>query len=959
MVRFLNSLRIALCALLLITLAADAAPASPQPSQKADKRQKKEKKQARQNGATDTAQPAEKDSTAGGGSSDPEEVSIVADHQSKTGDLQLAEGYVIATLGDFRLQADRVTFNSATGDMVAEGNVIFDEGTDQRVTARRAEINWNSRRGVFWDTTGFTNRTQTGEYLYFNAERIEKTGPGTYELFNATVTSCEDAVPKWSFSARRAALEVDDRLKLHNSVFRVKTLPVFVLPYAWIPVTKTERQSGFLIPTTGSSNQKGRTIKTAYYQTLGQSADITFRNDVYTARGLGFGGEFRAQTDEKSFMRLGVFTVKDRLFGEPGENQGGTAFIGEAVQHLPRGWLAVGNVSLVSSLRFRQAFSDDISQVIDPRRESTFYANNNTGNVSFNFLASNETIRLFRPNAGTPDESLPGAGTDFDVKIRRAPAIDLTFYPKRLIASLPIYFSFESSAGAFKREETVDDATVLVTPSAVQRFDFKPRITVPLATFAGIAVTPSLSLRETFYTSSIDPDVPMFVPERFALTSNDPRLNSASSEFDPDITLFDRNALDSVTTESISRRYAELEVDIRPPGLEKDFLNDDGSRRFKHLIEPYLTYRLIKGIGDEFDEIIRFDESDAIANTNEFEYSIVNRFFTTRRTSNLSRRRDRRPVAQPDQMDTARPDRSDRRKKREDRKEQASGDDAQKKAKLETGERAEMSQGGRAAARQGRDADDEATDVESLKPGNEDSPAQPYEFLTVKVSQKYFIDRNFGGALVEGRRNQFYPINTLSGFTFGGRTRSFSPLNVKLRYRPLSTMYADVRMDIGRDDSAVRNLTVGGGVATDNLSVSASYNLSRRIDLAPNRFEPGTFPGNQLTTTVQFGDETRGLYGGARIGYDFTDRFVTADSISTGRLRYSRSFMGYQWDCCGLQFNYNTFKAGLRNESSLSFTFSLAGLGSFGSDQFSQLGGGPGARNRGRRARRRAFEDNY
>jgi LPS-assembly protein len=970
MVRFSYSLRIALCALLLITLAADLALALP-PPQKADKQEKRERKRAKRNDANagGTSQPAENGRAPAGGSSNAEEVSIVADRQTQNGDLVIAEGYVNVILGEFRVQADHMTYNRATGDMVAEGNVIFDEGMDQRVTARRAEINLNSRRGVFWDTTGFTNRTQTGEYLYFNAERIEKTGPDTYEMFNATVTACEDAVPKWSFSARRAELEVDDRLKLHNSVFRIKMLPVFVMPYSWIPVTKTERKSGFLLPTTGSSNQKGRTIKTAYYQTLGQSADITFRNDVYTARGLGFGAEFRAQTDEKSFMRLGVFTVKDRLFGEAGENQGGTAFVGEAVQYLPRGWLAVGNVSMVTSLRFRQAFSDDISQVIDPRRESTFYANNNTGNVSFNFLASNETTRLFRPGPGVPDESLPGTGTDFDVKIRRAPAVDLTFYPKRVTDSLPIYFSFDASVGALKREETVADNTVFVTPSAVQRFDFKPRITVPLATFAGFAVTPSLSLRETFYSSSIDPDIPVFAPERFALTPGDPRLNPSSPDFDPGVSLFDRNATDPLKSENISRRYGELEVDIRPPSLEKEFLNDDGSRRFKHLIEPYLTYRLIKGIGEEFDEIIRFDERDAIANTSEFEYSIVNRFFSTRRASDLLRRRDRRRRDRPDQMDTARPE-SDRSKKKSDRKAQAqdaetaeaAGDEAKKKAKLEKGELAELAEKEaartrRAGARPQRDvAEEEETDDE---PGNEDSPAQPYELLTIKIAQKYFFDRDFGGALVEGRRNQFYPINTLSGFAFGGVARSFSPLNVQMRYRPLSSVYADLRMDVGKDDSAVRNLTVGGGVATENLSLSANYNLSRRIDLAPNRFEPGTFPGHQITTTVQFGNETRGLFGGTRIGYDFTDRFVTEENISAGRLRSSRSFMGYQWDCCGVQFNYNTFKAGLRNESSFSFTFNLAGLGSFGTDQFSQLGGGRGGRSRGRRARRQAYEDFY
>jgi lipopolysaccharide assembly outer membrane protein LptD (OstA) len=101
-----------------------------------------------------------------GGAAAGDAVEVVADTQSKNGDLFVYEGYVNATLGDIRLQADRVTFNNTTGDMLAEGNVIFDQGADQRVAARRAEINWTTRKGVFWETTGFTNRTQTGEYVF-------------------------------------------------------------------------------------------------------------------------------------------------------------------------------------------------------------------------------------------------------------------------------------------------------------------------------------------------------------------------------------------------------------------------------------------------------------------------------------------------------------------------------------------------------------------------------------------------------------------------------------------------------------------------------------------------------------------------------------------------------------------------------------------------------------------------
>ena len=579
-------------------------------------------------------------------------------------------------------------------------------------------------------------------------------------------------------------------------------------------------------------------------------------------------------------------------------------------------------------------------------------------------------------------------GTDFDILIRKAPEIDIVVYPRRIFRNLPIYFSFETSLGALKREETVGDTDVLTTPAAVQRFDIQPKITVPLATFGGIAVTPSLTLRETFYTSSIDPRVPSFDPANFSLTPSDPRLDPTSSVFDPSLVLFDRTLLDPIVPQNLSRHYAEFSVDVRPPTLERTYLNQDGSRRFKHVIEPYFTYRTIRGIGDEFDNIIRFDERDAAANTNEFEYSIVNRFFTNRRTSEFRRKRTRTQDSQPSEMEPVSPDGKKRGRGRSRREQAESGtkeaatsqpgetppvkktgetgetppEAPDKKLKLESGKQADLSRDAalaeqrREPRRQASGDADEPDDAEEAAT-NADAPVQPYELLSIKVSQKYFIDRDFGGALIEGRRNQFYPINTLSGFSYGGRARGFSPANIQVRYRPLSSFFGDVRMDVGTGDEAVRNITVSAGFDGDRISVRTRWYLSRRIDLDANRFEAGTFPGNQLVTAVQFGDESEGLYWGTGINYDFTDRLDENNEISIGRLRHSRSFIGYGWDCCGVQFNYNTFKAGLRNESAFSFTFTLAGIGSFGSDQFSQLGGGRGGRKRGKKAKRDRYDD--
>src|SRR2546422_6025795 len=68
---------------------------------------------------------------------------------------------------------------------------------------------------------------------------------------------------------------------------------------------------------------------------------------------------------------------------------------------------------------------------------------------------------------------------------------------------------------------------------------------------------------------------------------------------------------------------------------------------------------------------------------------------------------------------------------------------------------------------------------------------QPYEALTITIRGKYFFDPYFGGALVPGQRNQFYPIDTFSRFSYGQVPRRFPPLTIHVRYRATDTVCAD------------------------------------------------------------------------------------------------------------------------------------------------------------------------
>ena len=51
-------------------------------------------------------------------------------------------------------------------------------------------------------------------------------------FIKGTFTACEEAVPKWSFTADSARIKTNDRLRLKNAKFRVKNVPLAIVPFA-------------------------------------------------------------------------------------------------------------------------------------------------------------------------------------------------------------------------------------------------------------------------------------------------------------------------------------------------------------------------------------------------------------------------------------------------------------------------------------------------------------------------------------------------------------------------------------------------------------------------------------------------------------------------------------------------------------------------------------------------------
>jgi LPS-assembly protein len=768
------------------------------------------------------------------GAQSTEVLTVSAGKQTVTGPkealVSVYEGNVDARIGTFRLQADKVTVFEASNRVVAEGNVVFDQSDQQRITGTRAEWNYRTKTGFFLNSTGFTNQTQDGTVIYFTADSVEKVSYDTIVAVNAEITACEDNVPKWSFRSKRAEIKTGDRVRIKGPTFRVKNVPLLYLPYASVSIKRRDRASGFLTPTFSGSGNKGFRLSTAYYQTLGRSADATLRSDIYTGRGIGVGLDVRTRANSRSYLNFGFYGVKDRIFGlkasPENPDQGGSSFYMEGVHYFPNGFLAAADVNVTSNLAYRQVFSDSIQQAISPEERSQIFVNKNFGDYSFNFLARSQVTSI--PNTR--------------IRTRQLPSITLDKRPSalRYFERVPVYFSFEGALEGVSRKETVDDIDLfrrevngepVVSPSIVQRLDVHPRFSVPV-NFSGWSMTAMAGLRATYYSNSIDPTT------RFVLSRD------------------------------VVRGYGEFELDVRPPALARNFRHRDGSFFFRHVIEPYFIYRKIEGITN-FERLIRFDSIDAIADTNEIEFGITNRFFTRRSTENVNPKAER----------------------------------------TGNGQKIPLS-------------------------------SQPYEALTITLRGKYFFDPYFGGALIPGQRNQFYPINTFSGFSYGGVPRRFSPLNIEARYRPRQSLFADLRSDLDVQSGGLRALSVTFGLNRPLVQAFQTFYYTRAIDLVPSlsRFadargkEPGTLRGSQWSPSLFLGSRERGLFGGVSFFFDFQNRPGQQNSS----LISSVVTAGYSFDCCAVTVQYYSFDVGLRNENRFVFSFRLNGIGTFGTEQIGQ-----------------------
>jgi LPS-assembly protein len=390
------------------------------------------------------------------------------------------------------------------------------------------------------------------------------------------------------------------------------------------------------------------------------------------------------------------------------------------------------------------------------------------------------------------------------------------------------------------------------------------------ASFEGLSRSePTFSTAPLIGRFDLSPTLSM--PVQFKGWSLRPQLSFRDSSYTQQLGVLANREREAVS-DTINRKSLDASLEVRPPAVSRVFDHEFLGRKWKHVIEPRVVYDYVTGVNN-FAEILRFDERDILSNTNEVEYGVVQRLYAKRTSKQKNCGQPGMPA---------------------------------------------LFLGG-AVPHSAVPWERQQQPVESLC----DDSLQAREVVTWELSQKYFLDPTFGGALFPGRSNVLTSTVDLTGIAFLSSARRLSPLVSRLRIQTSSK--TDIEWDLDYDFT-LRHMTASTVLVNYRLGPFTIGGGDAYLQVPPESPSSSSAPSpqsfNQFRLLLGYGHTNKpGLSAATNIGFD----------ADLGFLQYAAVQTTYNWDCCGINVEFRRFALGsVRNENQYRFTFALANLGSLG-----------------------------
>ena len=502
------------------------------------------------------------------------------------------EGTTFTLIGDVdlsdsehgvRLLADELSFDTDTKIFAATGNVSFEQ-KELLLNGSSMEGDLDDQTLTMLDMVGIA-QGPAGDF-YLRAERVEQLEPGKFRLHKGRVTPCNQTSAIWEFRARTMVFQPGHHVSMSLPNVRVKGIPIIGLPYLYWPLQDTHRQTGLLLPSIGVSNLRGFMVSQTFFTTLGRSADVSLTYERFASAGNAYAAEFRHSLSEGSNGYVRLYHLSGRQVTPEEEALGERSFAsgwsvrGQHLQVLPGGFALRARADFLTSTEFARGIRDDVSRFL--QRDSIVSAN-----ILKSWGSSTLTVVVDqRESFFTNTRSNIG---------RRLPEIDYQLRSTQVAG--PVYVGLATSVDRFEKFVR-DDSTDTQIGGSYGRFNVSPDVVVALTQIPWLTFKPFARLRSTYYTNTADKDG----------------------------TLLEETAFRQSFQTGVELVGPSFFTIVETPGMEY-------SPRFKHLIQPRLTYRRVRPVGqlDIEGRIIDFDDIDSrVRDQQQLVAELTTRLFAKR-----------------------------------------------------------------------------------------------------------------------------------------------------------------------------------------------------------------------------------------------------------------------------------------------------------------------------------------
>lgn len=192
----------------------------------------------------------------------------------ETRDRIVAEGHVEAVQGETRVQASRIVYDRATGELILDGPIVLTRGQDEVILGDSAQLDRGLRNGLIHGA-----RLVLDQQLQIAAARMDRSDGRYAQMTRVTASSCHvcgNHKPLWQIRASRVVHDKEAKqLYFDDARFQVMGASVFYLPRLRMPDPTQTRATGFLIPSIKQSSLLATGIRMPYFIKLGDHRDLT------------------------------------------------------------------------------------------------------------------------------------------------------------------------------------------------------------------------------------------------------------------------------------------------------------------------------------------------------------------------------------------------------------------------------------------------------------------------------------------------------------------------------------------------------------------------------------------------------------------------------------------------------------------------------------------------------------